>query len=299
MLTRRENLKARPGRKKKGNKAMKRAGILTAISTIFLAFAVSLCPLAYGQTTVPGAGGPVEGGSGAGWNFTIAPYMWAVSMDGKVTVGDYSTSSSMSFSDIMKDLQVGGLMHMEARKGRLGFFADPIYLKMKQDMTLRAVSAGGAQPPTRDITATIETWLVEFGVIYQAGKWRLDDKNGARSASLDIYGGGRYWYMHNSLDTTGTANPTGSVDFVDPMIGLSFNTDLTGKVVLNLRGDIGGFGAGSDFSWNAAALFGYRFTPDITGFLGYRALYLDYKTSDSPRFKITMQGPITGIVFAF
>lgn len=278
---------------------MKKTGILTAISTIFLVFVASLGPLAYGQTVSSGADKPVEGSGDGKWNFTIAPYMWAVSIDGKVTVGDYSTSSSMSFSDIMKNLQLGGLTHMEARKGRLGFFVDPIYLKMKQDMTIKAVSAGGTQPPTRDVTATIETWLVEFGVMYQAAKWRLDDRQDGRSASLDIYGGGRYWYMHNSLDTSGSVNPTNTVDFTDPMIGLSFNTDLTEKMVLNLRGDIGGFGAGSDFSWNAAALVGYRFTPDITGFLGYRALYLDYKTSDSPRFKITMQGPITGIVFAF
>jgi len=278
---------------------MKRTGILIAASMIFLALTTALSPSAYGQATVAGAGKPAEGGGDAKWNFTIAPYMWAVSMDGKVTVGDYSASSSMSFSDIMKNLQVGGLMHMEARKGGLGFFVDPIYLKMKQDTTLRAVAAGGAQPPTRDITATIETWLVEFGAIYQAGKWRLGDKGSVRSASLDIYGGGRYWYMHNSLDTSGPASPTSTVDFVDPMIGLSFNTDLTERVVLNLRGDIGGFGVGSDFSWSAAALFGYRFTGDITGFLGYRTLYLDYKTSDSPRFKITMQGPITGVVFAF
>lgn len=278
---------------------MKKTRILAALSLMFLAFTASVGPLAYGQTTAAGTGKPVEGGGDAKWNFSIAPYMWAVSMDGKVTVGDHSASSSMSFSDIMKNLQVGGLTHMEARKGKLGVFVDPIYLKMKQDMTLRAVSAAGALPPTRDVTATIETWLVEFGFIYQAGRWRLDDKDGGRSASLDIYAGGRYWYMHNSLDTTGPANPTVNVDFTDPMIGLSFNTDLTERTVLNLRSDIGGFGAGSDFSWSAAAMFGYRFTPDITGFLGYRALYLDYKASDSPRVKITMQGPITGIVFAF
>ncbi|MEN6439965.1 MAG: hypothetical protein ABFD97_15420 [Syntrophobacter sp.] len=278
---------------------MKITGISTAVLMIFLAFAPPLSPLAYGQTSVPGAGKSVKDSNDGEWNFTVAPYMWAVSMDGKVTVGDYSTSSSMSFSDIMKNLQVGGLMHMEARKGSLGFFVDPIYLKMREDKTLSAVSSGAPQPATRDITATIETWLVEFGAIYQAGKWKLGEKDAARSASLDIYGGGRYWYMHSNLDTSGPANPTSTVDFVDPMIGLSFNTDLTERVVLNLRGDIGGFGVGSDFSWSAAALFGYRFTRDITGFLGYRALYLDYKTSHSPRFKITMQGPITGIQFAF
>jgi hypothetical protein len=284
---------------KKENKAMKATRILAAVSMMFLVFAASPSPLAYGQTAAPGTGKSVEGGSDGKWNFTIAPYMWAVSMHGKVTVGDYSTSSSMSFSDIMKNLEVGGLMHMEARKGRFGFFADPIYLKMKEDKTLTTVGSGATPPPTRDITATVETWLVEFGVIYQAGTWQLGDKDSVRSASLDVYGGGRYWYMHSSLDTSGPENPTSSVSFTDPMIGLSFNTNLTEKVVLNLRGDIGGFGVGSDFSWSAAALVGYRFTPGITGFLGYRALYLDYKTVHSPRFNVTMQGPITGVQFAF
>lgn len=277
---------------------MKMTRILAAVSMVFLVFATSLSPLAYGQAIAPGADKPVEGG-GDKWNFTVAPYMWAVSMEGKVTVGDYSASSSMSFSDIMNSLQVGALMHMEARKGKLGFFADPIYLKMKEDKTLTAVSNNAAQPSTRDITATVETWLVEFGVIYQAGKWQLGDRDSGRSASLDVYGGGRYWYMHTSLDTSGPVSPSKTIDFVDPMVGVSFNTNLTEKVVLNLRGDIGGFGVASDFSWNAAALFGYRFTPGITGFVGYRALYLDYKTVHSPRFNITMQGPITGIQFAF
>ncbi len=109
---------------------MKITGILSSVSMIFLVCVTFLSPLAHGQTTAPGAGKPAKGGSGGEWNFTVAPYMWAGSMHGKVTVGDYSTSSSMSFSDIMKNLQVGGLMHMEARKGRFGFFADPIYLKM-------------------------------------------------------------------------------------------------------------------------------------------------------------------------
>lgn len=268
------------------------------ILVIFLALG-SLAASAYAQTTVSGAAKNAAGNSGGPWSFSITPYLWAVSMDSKVTVGDYSASSSMSFSDIMKDLQVGGLMHMEARKGRFGFFADPIYLKMRQDTTFQRAYSGTAPPPRRDITLTIDSWLVEFGVIYEAGKWQLDDRHGGRSASLDIYGGGRYWYMHTSLDTSGPVSPTKTVSFVDPMIGLSFKTDLTERMVLNLRGDIGGFSVGSDFSWSAAALFGYRFTPDITGFLGYRALYLDYKTSDSPRINMTMQGPITGIEFKF
>ena len=275
---------------------MKRKWIILAVflAVIVLASAV---PSARAQDSAAGAGKPATG-SGP-WSFSITPYMWAVSIDGKVTVGDYSASSSMAFSDIWKNMQAGGLVHMEARNGRFGFFVDPIYLKMRQDTTFRGASSGTSPPPTRDITLTVETWLVEFGVMYELGRWGLDNKKAGRAATLEVYGGGRYWYTHTNLDTTGPVNPTQTLSFTDPMIGLSFKADLTERVVMNLRGDIGGFGVGSDFSWNAAALFGYRFTPAITGFLGYRAIYLNYKTGDDPRFNMTMQGPITGIEFKF
>ncbi|MCX5810363.1 MAG: hypothetical protein NTX36_13520 [Proteobacteria bacterium] len=39
-----------------------------------------------------------------------------------------------------------------------------------------------------------------------------------------------------------------------------------------IRSGIGGFGVGSEFTWNTVGYFGYRFTTSITGLLGYQAL---------------------------
>ena len=236
--------------------------------------------------------------SGHTWQFSVTPYMWAVSVDSKVTIGDYSTSSSMTFSDIWNDLQVAGEIHLEARKGKFGFFLDPTYLQLRQNSTFTGTRNGAAPPPVRDLTLTADMWLVEFGALYQVGKWALGDK--VRSLSVDVLGGGRYWYLHGSLDTGSLVNPTSTSHFVDPIIGATLKADLTENLMVYLRGDIGGFGVGSDFSWNGAALFGYRITPAVTALFGYRMLYLDYKAGSSrARYDITMQGPIGGIAFMF
>jgi hypothetical protein len=42
------------------------------------------------------------------------------------------------------------------------------------------------------------------------------------------------------------------------IIGLSAGIDITKHWALTVEGDIGGFGVGSDFTWNALGLISYR-----------------------------------------
>jgi opacity protein-like surface antigen len=84
------------------------------------------------------------------------------------------------------------------------------------------------------------------------------------------------------------------------MIGARVTVDITDRLNFRLKGDIGGFGVGSDFTWNVLAGLGYRFSGNITALLGYRYLYMDYKTGTSrARYDVTMQGPMAGVMFAF
>lgn len=66
-------------------------------------------------------------------------------------------------------------------------------------------------------------------------------------------------------------------------------------------GDIGGSGVGSDFSWRAAGVVGYRFglfgDDNARGLAAYRALYRDYEAgSDAFKWDGTL-GPrlLTGL----
>jgi hypothetical protein len=77
----------------------------------------------------------------------------------------------MTFSDIMSDMKAAGEIHLEAQKGRMGFFLDPTYIKLREDTTLAGVPNGTAPPPTRDITFTSGNvagrvrWLLSGGYV--------------------------------------------------------------------------------------------------------------------------------------
>ena len=67
--------------------------------------------------------------------------------------------------------------------------------------------------------------------------------------------------------------------------------------------DIGGFGAGSEFSWQAVATYGFDvncFGSPLHTVIGYRALAVDF--SEDGRFgknalDVVQHGPVTGVTF--
>jgi hypothetical protein len=76
--------------------------------------------------------------------------------------------------------------------------------------------------------------------------------------------------------------------------------------VLVLRGDIGGFDAGSTFSWNVLGAYSWQFATHAgvtySGVVGYRALGVDFeKGSGAGRYEYdTVQhGPLIGLTASF
>ncbi len=233
------------------------------------------------------------------WQFRLIPYMWATTIDSKVTVGGYDAETTTTFSDIWRNLAGAGMLHFEAQKGKVGFFLDPLYMKLRADGTFERRRDPNVPAIPRDLTLTYEQWLVEFGGFYQIGKWSVGQNKG-QWMTVDILGGGRYWWVRADLDTSTVINPTETNQWIDPIIGARLTADLTKKVIFNIRADVGGFGVGSDFSWNGIATLGYRFSDRITGLLGYRVLYIDYKSgSGRARYEETIHGPLAGLAFAF
>lgn len=75
---------------------------------------------------------------------------------------------------------------------------------------------------------------------------------------------------------------------------------LSDRWDLSLRGDIGGFGIGSDFTWQMTALLGYRFPlfgADATAAIGYRILDQNY--DDGFEWDMTLHGPVLGLGIRF
>ena len=79
-------------------------------------------------------------------------------------------------------------------------------------------------------------------------------------------------------------------------MGINAILRLSERCSLRSEADIGGFGVGSDLTWNAQAVAGYHFT--VAGYeafaaAGYRALYWDYKNGGFA-WDVTMSGPMLG-----
>lgn len=68
----------------------------------------------------------------------------------------------------------------------------------------------------------------------------------------------------------------GSQWWVDPIIGLRAQVNLSRWLYLAAQGDVGGFGAGSTIAWNVEASLGVNLTRNIFAELGYRYFYMDY-----------------------
>jgi hypothetical protein len=95
---------------------------------------------------------------------------------------------------------------------------------------------------------------------------------------------------------------TSRQDWVDPIIGARYIWTICDQWKLNLRGDIGGFGVGSDFTYNAIGLVEYKPWKHVSFLGGYRVLYQNYKDGsgiDEFKFDVTMHGPVLALNFTW
>lgn len=87
-------------------------------------------------------------------------------------------------------------------------------------------------------------------------------------------------------------------DWFDPYIGLRVRYNFTDRFYVTAKGEIGGFGVGSDFTWQAEAALGCQVTQSIFAEAGYRALSIDYEDSGLTYDVITHGAQVTlGITF--
>lgn len=246
----------------------------------------------------------------AGWTFSIAPYLWATSLDGDLKLRGRSVDVDASFQDILKesDSIIGIEGHGEAWNGDWGLYIDGVYNRIDTE-------------DAADVDALIdiklenvtELSIVEAGLLYRIGKWPLasgwsGSAPDGPTLELDAYGGARYTALDvENKVTIGplTFKEDGSKDWVDPFLGARAILNLDRHWRLMLGGDVGGFGVGSDFTWSALGLVGYQyelFGLDLTSVFGYKALYQDYEDgSGSNRFEwdMTLHGPIMGTIVRF
>lgn len=218
------------------------------------------------------------------WSGQITAYGWGAGVTGDLTPfsGAPTLSFDASLSDVLEDLDGAFFVSGFARRGNLVLFGDITYSKS---------SRSGLVPP--GIQASGEVTLKSLTVA--AGR-RIDAGSGT---TVDLLGGLRAWDMDGavSIPLAGISRSP-SQSFVDPIVAMRVNAPLSDRWSLISYVDIGGFGVGSDFTWQAAVTANYQMRDAAYLSVGWRHLSVDYSDGGT-EFKGAMTGPLLGLTLQF
>jgi len=259
---------------------------------------------------------PTEAVPDGGWNFQVTSYGWFTGIDGTITARGRSVSTSASFIDLVQnsDELIPFMGFVEAGKGRFSVFGDFFYSKLgfsaektKQVNPVAGLEISAKAKAALTTTLTIAQAALAYDVIKQQG------------TSVAFYGGLRYWDVTADINFNVKASvdlsnlglkrdgkyavaKSGDISWVDPVVGMRLRQELTARDEISLLADIGGFGVGSEFSWQIFG--GYTHTWDIGRetelalALGYRILSVDYEQgsgANAQALDLTLHGPLAGL----
>ena len=219
-----------------------------------------------------------ESGPEKKWKFLIEPYMMFPNMTGETGVRNLpSVNVDANVSDIFSRLQFGAMLYLEAKTDKWAITSDLLYMSLKQDITPNILINSG------EVTAKQLGYelagLYRILPFWEAGVgMRLNSINSEVNILRNTIGGGTQELLSASISRT----------WVDPIIITRFTHDID-KWLFIVRGDLGGFGIGSDFTWQAQGYVGYRFSKLFQTSVGYRAIGVNYdKGSGADRFRYDM-----------
>lgn len=226
------------------------------------------------------------------WDFVVAPYLLVPSISGDASLGRVDGADvDISGSDILSSLELGAMLQVEARHSSgYGVMLNYAFMDLGKDFS-------GPRGFTH-----VDTDIFQ-GILEGFGTYRFEYQGG----TVDLYGGVRWWDIGIDVDATtpvGSTSYSRDEDWVDPVIGLRWAPRISEAFRLLLQGDIGGFGAASDFTWCAQAGILWDATPTTSVALLYKALGVDYQSGirGTPSFfeyDTITQGPLLGLVLRF
>ena len=254
----------------------------------------------------------------SGWTFNFVPYGWLLALNGTETVRGRSVKVDASFTDILEksDFLIALMGDFEARNGRWGLLSNVVWAKIGADSSsvrTRTVAPGVVGTVGTALDVDIQIAIVEVGAAFEVAR--------SGPVALDVLGGARYWYQEADLSfaLAGTIDigdlelaggraiaRGGSVDWLDPLVGARVRYAVAPGHDLFLRGDVGGFGVGSKFSWQAIGGYSFDFGVyngiTFSGVIGYRALFADYAQGEGRtryEYDMLIHGPVLGVSMRF
>ena len=232
------------------------------------------------------------------WTTSFTPVIWLASTSTDIKVGNRSRNVNLTASEALGDLEGGFTGRLEANNGQWGGFADIFFISLG-----KTSQVGPLGNVPLDIGVDNFLWQL-------AGTYRVVNKD---SFDLDLLAGVRGYSLDLDVTVKPFTGPAGvlqfpgrfashGISFVDPILGAKAAWKLSDRWGLDLYGDLGGFGAGSDFTYRLGAGVDYSVSKSVTLRGGYTMIDFDYTQGsgfDKVEYDTTMYGPTLGVGFKF
>jgi len=225
------------------------------------------------------------------WHHSVYIYAMGAAIDGKAQIGPVEVPVDLSISDVFGALEFGAMAAYRAENDTWSFSADATFMGLAGSDT----TEGGRLNGTIDVD--------QFTLMGTFGR-RV-------SENTELLFGLAYFDLSTDLRVTSTGGvpvdlaASRDVDWIDPTIGLRYNRPINDNWRLNLRGDIGGFGVGSDLMYHLLANVQWQASETVGMVFGYRLIDFDYEEGTSglggnyQRYDLTEQGPLVGVSISF
>jgi hypothetical protein len=223
-----------------------------------------------------------------GWQQTVVIYGMGAAIDGTAQLGQVEVPVDLSMSNLFDALEFGAMVAYRVENDTWSFTTDVTFVGLGGTGT----TEGGLLRGEVDVD--------QFTLMGTAGR-RLTD-------NLEFLFGLAYLDLSSDVKVKSTSGDavdlhvSADADWIDPTLGLRYSVPLGDTWRLNLRGDIGGFGIGSDFMWQALATAQWQVSDTAGVIFGYRAIGFDYeqgKDQNYQHYDLTEQGPVIGVTFSF
>jgi opacity protein-like surface antigen len=223
------------------------------------------------------------------WSYDASIYAWFP--DTNVSLGTPlgTVDGELSISDALQNLDFAFMGTVEARNGRWGVIGDFVYFNISPDA-----------PTPRGLAFSNVVVDTKLTMLSAYGMYRV---HGDATTSVDLgFGARAYW---SDITTTFVGNKAASRVFdtsdnwVDPLLAARVRAQFSEKWYGALFLDAGGFGVGSDSTYQVVATVGYNINAKWAVQGGYRYLDVDKQEGDLADLNIQLSGPVIGAVYRF
>ena len=199
-------------------------------------------------------------------------YGLGAAMSGEVTVGNATADLNVGFDEILDHLEFGAMGFGRVGRDRWSFTAEVVYMGLGASKDL--------------VSSDFDQWVIEARVASRV------------SPRLEPLVGVRYNNLSGEIRGPFGRNPSGTQDWWDPIVGATASMPVGRTLSLALHGDVGGFGIGSDLTWQAYPYLDWSFMETASLQAGYRWLDVDYESgsgAETFRYDVLTQGPQVGV----